>query len=525
MEYMKNNTLKLICILCLPIVFLSCQVIKEDAPNPIYPVPTAAQMDWHKMETYAFFHFSMNTFNDKEWGYGDTPAGTFNPTSGTIDCDQWVKLCKDAGMKGVILTAKHHDGFCLWPSKYTEYSVKNSKWKDGKGDMVRDLSDACKKYGLKFGLYLSPWDRNHAKYGKEEYVAYFHNQIDELISNYGDLFEYWFDGANGGDGYYGGAKETRSIDAKTYYKYEQAVDMIKAKHPDIMIFGGTKPDIRWVGNESGWAGQTSWATINSTDVKNDYIKYLSEGDRDGQYWLPSECDVSIRPGWFYHESQDNSVKSVDKLVNLYYESVGRNSNFLLNLTPAKNGRILPLDSMRLLEYHRAITMQLKNNLIAGADAKASNTRRGYRPSYVTDGDYDTYWATEDGVNQADIIISLPDSAIVNRLLIQEYIPLGQRIEAFEVEIGNNGIFTPVKIDEKTTTVGYKRILRFESVSGDQLKIRFTKSKGELCINNIEVFNAPQIITAPKIRRDANDVVTITSPSDVDMYYTMDGSVK
>lgn len=515
----KSTLFRLLLTGAVALGTVSCQK-KGEVPAPVYPIPTQAQVNWQKMETYAFVHFGLNTFNDLEWGYGDTPAETFNPTN--LDAEQWARIIKAAGFKGIILTAKHHDGFNLWPSKYTEYSVKNSPWRGGKGDMVRDLVNACRKYGLKFGLYLSPWDRNHADYGKPEYTEYFHNQIRELITEYCDsveLFEYWFDGANGGDGYYGGAREKRSIDPNTYYQYERAVEFIHSKFPDAMIFGGTEPTIRWVGNEDGWAGQTDWAPYKPGDNPH-------YGSPDGTEWQPAECDVSIRPGWFYHAREDQSVRSLSHLVNIYYQSVGRNATLLMNFPVALDGRIHPLDSARIMEWRHTLDEQFKTNLLSGIKPKVGNTRgTGFRAAYITDGDWDTYWATEDTVKTGSVEFAFDKVTPVNRVLLQEYIPLGQRVAKFGIEyLDTLGAWQPVETQDTMTTVGYKRIIRFETAAARGLRVNFLESRGPLCINNIEAYLAPVLMEEPSIRRNAEGSVFISAPTGAEIHYTTDGTV-
>ena len=333
---------------------------QKEVPAPVPPLPTAHQVEWQKLETYAFIHFGPNTFGDREWGYGDADPMSFNPTR--LDTEQWAKTIKEAGMKGVILTAKHHDGFCLWPTKYTDYSVRNSAYKDGKGDIVGELAAACQKYGLKLGLYLSPWDRHQAFYSTPLYVEYFHAQLEELLTQYGPIFEVWFDGANGGDGWYGGANETRKIDRTTYYQWPETYRMIRELQPHCLIWndGGDRGDLRWVGTEAGNVGETNWSLLNKEgDVPYEQLHY---GVEDGDVWVPGETNTSIRPGWFYHDTENEHVKSLSKLMDTYYKSVGRNSTLLLNFPVAPNGRIHPTDSLRGIAFAKMIQEVFKDDL-------------------------------------------------------------------------------------------------------------------------------------------------------------------
>ncbi len=492
------------------------------APSAFGPVPNENQLRWQEMEYYAFIHFSINTHTDMAWGKGDEDPKIFNPTN--LDCRQWARICKEAGMKGIIFTAKHHSGFCLWPSKYTDYSVKNVPWRNGQADIVKELADACKEYGLKFGVYLSPWDRNHAEYGKPAYITYFRNQLKELLSNYGDIFEVWYDGANGGSGYYGGANETRKIDAKTYYDWPNTYKLVRQLQPNIVIWndGGDRADLRWVGTEAGYVGETNWSLLNAKgDVPEDMLRH---GVENGDSWVPGEVNTSIRPEWFYHEREDKKVKTLPQLMDTYYHSVGRNGTLLLNFPIMPNGLIHEKDEKAALEFAQAVKEVFAVNLVEKARAKASNIRgksAQYNASKAIDSDKETYWATDDGVNQAALTIRFAKPTTFNRFLVQEYIRLGQRVKAFTVEALVNGVWKELA---KQTTIGYKRILRFPSVEATQLRFTITDSKSCPLISNIGVYKAPQILTPPSIVREQSGDIQIT-PADPEseIYYTLNGS--
>ena len=459
------------------------------APAPLLPLPEQKQVDWQRMETYAFIHFGLNSFCDREWGYGDTDPKMFNPKR--LDCEQWVKTLMAAGMKGVILTAKHHDGFCLWPFEGNDYNVSKSPWRNGKGNVVKELSEACKKHGLKFAVYLSPWDRSRADYGSPSYVDYFHSQLRDLLTNYGPVFEVWFDGANGGDGYYGGARDKRTIDRKNYYNYPRIYQILDSLQPQAVVFSDGGPGCRWVGNEKGFAGETNWAFIPKNTVYPGYPNYpeLQFGYPDGDQWTAAECDVSIRPGWFYHPEEDDKVKSPEQLADLYYRSVGHNATLLLNFPVDRNGLINPIDSANAVNFHKLIQRELGNNLVAGMKPKVSNERGGqFAAQALTDGSWDTYWATGDGVTSADITFTFKKARKMNRIMLQEYIPLGQRVKKFAVEwLDKNGSWKAVEQGEETTTIGYKRLLRFLTVETKGLRVHILDSRGPICMNNLGVY--------------------------------------
>ena len=437
--------------------------------EPYGAVPTQQQLAWQDMDMYAFIHYSLNTYTDQEWGFGNEDPALFNPSD--LDCRQWARVCKQAGMKGIIFTAKHHCGFCMWPSAYTEYSVKNAPWKDGKGDVVRELADACREEGLKFAVYLSPWDRNYAEYGRPEYITYFRNQLRELLTNYGDIFEVWFDGANGGDGWYGGANETRRIE-KTYYEWPETYRLIRELQPDCVIWGdnANRADLRWVGTEAGNVGETNWSTMPSEGQAG--YAMLHYGVEDGDVWCPGETNTSIRPGWFYHETENAHVKSLSKLMDTYYKSVGRNSTLLLNFPVAPNGRIHPTDSLRGIAFKNMIDEAFKTNLVD----KARVSHKGLTTT-----------------------ISFRRPTNFNRFVAEEDIALGQRVKKFTLEALVDGAWLPLTDElaedgDGLTTIGHRRIICFPTVKASKLRFTIVDTKAEPVIKKIGLYLAP-VLTA------------------------------
>ena len=436
--------------------------------SPCGPVPTENQLRWQDMEMYAFIHYSLNTYTDQEWGFGNEDPQLFNPSD--LDCRQWARVCKQAGMRGIIFTAKHHCGFCMWPSKFTSYSVKNSPWKQGRGDVVRELADACREEGLEFAVYLSPWDRNHAEYGRPAYVTYFRNQLRELLTNYGDIFEVWFDGANGGDGWYGGANETRKIDRTTYYEWPETYRMIRKLQPKCLIWndGSDRGDLRWVGTEAGNVGETNWSLLNRDgEVTWPMLHY---GLEDGNSWVPGETNTSIRPGWFYHDAENEHVKSLSKLMDTYYKSVGRNSTLLLNFPIAPNGRIHPTDSLRGIAFNKMIHEVFKTDLAKKAKKKT---------------------------NGNETIITFKKPTSFNRFVVEEDIRYGQRVKKFSLEVEINGQWIPLKDElvengDGLTTIGHRRIICFPTVSATRLRFTILDAKCEPIIKRTSVYLAPEL---------------------------------
>ncbi|MDR3250185.1 MAG: alpha-L-fucosidase [Tannerella sp.] len=461
-------------------LILSAGCGKQDPPAALTPAPTPQQLEWQKLEYYMFMHFGPNTFTNMEWGSGEEKPEVFNPTE--LDCRQWAATAKAAGMKGIIVTAKHHDGFCLWPSAFSTHTVRESQWKDGKGDVLKELSDACREYDLKFGVYLSPWDRNHPTYGTDDYNLTFANMLKEVLGNYGEVFEQWFDGACG-EGPNG---------KKQVYDWELFNRTVLELQPDAVIFSDVGPGCRWIGNEAARAGETNWSKLNVAGFepgeKAPKTGILNKGEIDGENWIPGEADVTIRPGWFYSPETDDKVKSVSRLLDIYYSSVGRNVNLLLNVPPDRRGRIHPTDSLRLMEFRRALDEIFAENLAEKADIKATNVRYNsnkFSPRKMLETEnYDSYWAADDNVIQATITLDLKAEKTFNRLTLQEYIALGQRIKAFSVEYWDGENW---QLIDRQTTVGYKRILCFPTITAQKIRINIEDALACPVLNGVGLY--------------------------------------
>ncbi len=478
-----------IAILAILFIVLSCGDKNVLPPKPMAVVPSKGQLAWQEMEMNAFIHFTINTFTDKEWGFGDESPELFDPTA--LDVDQWATSLKEAGFKGIILTCKHHDGFSLYPTKYSEHSIKNSPYKEGKGDIVKEVAEACKKHGLKFGVYLSPWDRNREDYGKESYITYYRNQLNEIFTQYGPIFEMWFDGANGGDGYYGGANEERKIDKTTYYDWETTLDSVSILQPQVLFFSDAGPDIRWCGNESGVGGETNWNTITTDTLYAGHpgiTDLLNRGSEDGKSWVPAEVNTSIRPGWFYHAAEDSLVKSPEKLFETYLQSVGRGSNLLLNIPPDTRGLFHENDVKSLKGFKKMLDSAFSNDVAPKAEITASSSRGdavAFDVKKLVDGDKDTYWATDDGVTTAQLQFGFQQPMEITYISLQEHIELGQRIKEFHIEAEIDGKWQTVA---KGTTIGYKRIMPLKGVVSKDYRIVVDASLACPVLSQIQFFN-------------------------------------
>ena len=483
---MKIKSFLLVCLLGL---FFSCGQTRQDAEVFVkhvqFPehatleqkvsmaarlVPSPQQLEWQQMELTAFLHFGINTFTDREWGDGKEDPALFNPTD--LDAEQWVRELKEAGFKMVLLTAKHHDGFCLWPTKTTKHSVASSPWKDGKGDVVKELRDACTKYGMKFGVYLSPWDRNAECYGDSpRYNEFFIEQLTELLTNYGEVHEVWFDGANGEGP--NGKKQVYDWDA--FYKTIQ-----RLQPKAVMAIMGD--DVRWVGNERGLGRETEWsATVLTPGIYARSAENNSRLDINSQakdlgsremlenatelFWYPSEVDVSIRPGWFWHENENGKVKSLKHLADIYFLSVGYNSVLLLNIPPDRRGHINEADVARLKEFAAYRQQVFADNRV----------QKGQKMWDAASGDQREY--------------ELKSSSKINVVLLQEDIARGQRVESFRVEARVGGQW---QLLGEGTTVGYKRMLRFPTIEAEALRITIGSARLEAHISNVAAYYAPDV---------------------------------
>lgn len=503
------------------------------APEPYGAIPTERQLRWQEMEMYCIIHFGVNTYLDHEWGYGDEDPNLINPTQ--FNAAQIVGAVKAGGFKGIVVVAKHHDGLCLWPTATTNHSISFSKWKNGKGDMVREYQRACDLLGIRLGVYCSPWDRNNALYGTAAYVKLYRAQLKELYSRYGNLFMSWHDGANGGDGYYGGARETRKIDRSTYYGWDTTWALTRSMQPSACIFGDVGPDVRWVGNEQGHAGQTYWATYtpvapdSSHAPGNGFVisELGTEGTRNGKYWMPAECDVPLRPGWFYHASQDAQVKSPSALLNLYYASVGRGADLDLGIAPDKRGLLNEHDVASLKEFGYLLKETFRTNLAVGAHMTTTNIRGRdvvhYGPHFLLDDNRYSYWATDDSIHKAEIIFDMETPKTFDVIRLRENIKLGQRIDSFAVDIPTkDGSWKELV---RGTSIGPNKLIRLDqSIAARKVRLRILGAPVAIALSDFGLYQEPYRITAPSIIRNVDGSVRISTEGARRLVrYTLDGS--
>ena len=515
------------------LVISSTLAFSQQAPKPYGALPSPRQLNWQQTDMYCIIHFSVATYTDKEWGYGDEEPKIFNPSG--FSAMQIVGAAKAGGFKGIVVVAKHHDGFCLWPTKTTAHNISESSYKNGKGDIVKEYELACQKLGMKMGIYCSPWDRNNPLYGTPEYVTkIYRNQLRELYAHYGKLFMSWHDGANGGDGYYGGSREVRKIDRSTYYGWDTNWGITRAMQPGAAIFGDVGPDVRWVGNEEGHAGNPYWATYtpHAPDPgkipSNGYAKDEegTEGTRNGKYWMPAECDVPLRSGWFYHQSQDGQSKSAYAVLDLYYKSVGRGACLDLGLSPDKSGRLSSEDVNILKGFGKVLKETFATNLAKGATFKASNIRGHNNQKFGTanllDDSRYTYWATDNAVTTPSLIIDLHRPKTFNVIRLRENIKLGQRVTGAAVDVWEQNAWKEIAT---VPSIGANRLIRLpQNITAAKLRLRITASPVCIALSDFGLFREPVHLSAPIIERNKAGEVSIRADAPVgSIHYTIDGT--
>jgi alpha-L-fucosidase len=465
-------------VLLMELLLSVVAIAQRRPPEPYGPCPTEAQVRWQRMEMNMFCHFGPNTFSGREWGGGNESADLFNPSQ--LDCDQWVAVARKGGFRGIIITAKHHDGFCLWPNPASSHTVRESGWRNGEGDVLLELSQACSRGGVKFGVYISPWDRHDPTYGTPWYNETFRRTLEHALTRYGEVFEQWFDGANG-EGPRGKKQE---------YDWGLFNHTVARLQPQAVIFSDVGPGCHWVGNEQGVCGETCWSRLNTDGFQPGALapslEVLNQGERDGKYYMPAEVDVSIRPGWFHHSSEH--PKTVQELLGIYYTSVGRNSVLLLNVPPDRRGLIDAEDSARVMELRAALDAIFGNDLAKQAHVYASNVRGEglwtYRAANVIDTNYHRYWAVDNGCLHPTLTLAFDKQVSFNRVMLQEYIPLGQRVENYEVQVLQKGKWVTIATP---TTIGYKRILLTDTYTTKGVRIRFTGCRACPVISRVGLF--------------------------------------